>query len=349
MSLAHDAGRSVRAVWRDPWGIPSPGISREGSRGTRSVAPPGGTELLRYVYAPRTPRLESPRPYFHPLRTLRGDLVSLYRPHDHIWHKGIAWSLPNVGTANFWGGPTYNRGHGYRQLPNDGTMRHDGFDLAAARDGVMRLDERLTWITEQGETWFHERRRIGATAWPEAGAWVLAFETTMRNVSGTVIRIGSPTTEGRENAGYGGLFWRGPRSFTSGRVVTPDGEGGDEYMGWRGPWLGFAGKHDGHGRASTLVFRDFPGNFSFPSQWFVRSGMFACLCPAPFFSEEFGIAEGSSVKLRYDVAIADGGLGIEACGRLAERMGAGDLLATPGGSWEAAPRADTPGAANDRA
>ena len=25
-----------------------------------------------------------------PVRTLRGDLVTLYRPHDHVWHKGIA-------------------------------------------------------------------------------------------------------------------------------------------------------------------------------------------------------------------------------------------------------------------
>jgi hypothetical protein len=39
-------------------------------------------------------------------------------------------------------------------------------------------------------------------------------------------------------AGYGGLFWRGPRSFT-GTVVTPGGTGGtggDELMGSRGAW-----------------------------------------------------------------------------------------------------------------
>jgi hypothetical protein len=318
MSLAHEDGRPVRVVWADPRGQ-------------------GSIELLQYVYLPCEPQLESPRPYFHPLRTLRGDLVSLYRPHDHPWHKGIAWSLPNVGPANFWGGVTYSRGHGYRQLPNDGAMRHDGFGLADLRDGVLRLDERLSWITEQGETWFHERRRISVTVWPEDGAWGLAFETTMRNVSGAHIQIGSPTTEGRENAGYGGLFWRGPRSFTSGRVVTPEGEGGDEYMGWRGPWLGFAGRHDGNGRSATVVFRDSPGNFSFPSQWFVRSEMFACICPAPFFSAEYGMADGSSLTLRYDVAIADGDRGIEACGRLAERMAADDLLANARGSWGPSP------------
>ena len=61
-------------------------------------------ELFTYVYAATDPQLESPRPYIHPLRTLDGDLVSIYRPHDHVWHKGITWSLPHFGHENFWGG-----------------------------------------------------------------------------------------------------------------------------------------------------------------------------------------------------------------------------------------------------
>jgi hypothetical protein len=155
----------------------------------------------------------------------------------------------------------------------------------------------------------------------------------MRNVSGAAISLGSPTTEGRDNAGYGGLFWRGPRSFTGGRVVTPDGEGGDEYMGWSGPWMAFAGRHDDRGGASTVLFRDGPGNFSYPSQWFVRSTPYACLCPAPFFSQEHIMADGDSLILRYDVAIADGDLAAAACGALAGLMGASDVLGEPGELW----------------
>ena len=71
-----------------------------------------GRDLLTYVYAPDDVQLESPRPYFHPITTLGGDLVSLFRPHDHVWHKGIAWSLPVVGDENFWGGPTFVRDAG---------------------------------------------------------------------------------------------------------------------------------------------------------------------------------------------------------------------------------------------
>ena len=285
------------------------------------------TELFRYTFAPDDPPLESPRPFFHPVRTLGGDAVTIYRPHDHVWHKGIALSLPNLGTENFWGGPTFKDG-GYVQLNNDGAMRHDAFDLAAAKAGAVRLDERLTWITEAGQTPVTERRRVAAIAWPDDGAWVLAFETTLTNVSGEPIAIGSPTTQGRPNAGYGGLFWRGPRSFTGGLVVLPDATGGDELMGSRAPWLAFTGRHDGHGRASTLVFRDARENFSFPSQWFVRSTPFAAVCPAPFFDAEYAFEAGASLTLRYDIAVADGALDAAACARLIGRAAADDPLST---------------------
>ncbi len=291
-----------------------------------------GTELASYVYQPHEPQLESPRPYFHPVRTLAGDLVSLYRPHDHVWHKGIAWSLPNVGPENFWGGVTYRRGDGYLQLPNNGRMRHERF-LAVPDNGppgVLRVAEELSWLTERGGTWLTETRRLAVRVWPGYRAWVLAFGTTLRNVSGAGIVIGSPTTEGRENAGYGGLFWRGPRSFTGGAVLAPGGAGGDEYMGWRGPWLGFTGRHDGHGRASTLLFTDCPGNLGYPGQWFVRSTPFACLCPAPFFAAEHTLAAGATLALRYGVAVADGALTAGACQDLAARMDPAALLGEPG-------------------
>lgn len=277
----------------------------------------GGGELLRYVYIPTDAQLESPRPYFHPLRTLDGDVVSLYRPHDHVWHKGIALSLPNVGPANFWGGVTYVRDRGYVQLPNNGAMLHRGFDVLDRQDHMVRATHRLDWLTENGETWFEEVRSFDVTVHPADSAWVLGFATTFTNVSTADIAIGSPTTEGRDNAGYGGLFWRGPRSFTGGTVYSPTGVGGDEFMGQRFPWMALAGRHDEHDRSSTVLFVDAPDNFDHPVQWFVRSTPFACLCPAPFFAKETVLAPGASVSLRYAVVIATGDRGMEGTAQLA--------------------------------
>ena len=71
---------------------------------------------------------------------------------------------------------------------------------------------------------------------------MLLFETAMTNVSGATLDIGSPTTKGRENAGYGGLFWRGPRAFTGGTILWPGHAGGEEARGTRAEWMGFTGR-----------------------------------------------------------------------------------------------------------
>jgi hypothetical protein len=253
-----------------------------------------GVVLCRYVYRPPEPAVESPRPYFHPVRTLTGDLVSIYRPHDHVWHKGISWSLPHVGPQNFWGGPTFVRDKGYVQLDNNGRQAHRALTVSGTA-----VWQELDWLASDGALWFQEERHLH---WSVVdGGWVLEFTTAMKNVTDAVIPIGSPTTAGRPDAGYGGLMWRGPRSFTDGEVLLPTGTGGDELMGSRAPWLAYRGRHDGHGRTSTLVFVA-----EEPVMWFVRATPFACVCPAPFFAAEVPVGPGETLRLSYAVAVADG-------------------------------------------
>ncbi|MEZ0447057.1 PmoA family protein [Cellulomonas sp. ICMP 17802] len=267
----------------------------------------GGTTLARYVYVPTDVQLESPRPYLHPVRTRGGDLVTAFRPHDHVWHKGIAWSLPVVGEHNFWGGPTYVHGEGYVQLENDGSMDHVALTSLAVADRRVDLAHTLAWHTQAGAHVIDEQRSLAFVVPADCDdAWVLTFETTMTNVSSADLTIGSPTTRGRENAGYGGLFWRGPRSFTGGTLLAPDFAGGEEVRGSRGPWMGFVGRHDETGGSSTVVMVDDPDNPSHPPQWFARTELFGCLNPAPFFSTEVPFAPGDSLRFRYAMVVADG-------------------------------------------
>ncbi|MEQ7126699.1 PmoA family protein [Actinopolymorpha sp. B11F2] len=264
----------------------------------------GDVELCRYVYHSDVAQVESPRPYLHPLRTLDGKLVSLYRPHDHVWHKGISLALPNVGPENFWGGPTFVRDKGYVGLPNNGAQAHQGFDTVDVDGGIARVDERLTWITQSGEIWLTELRQLRFSVLADTDAWVLSFTTALTNCRGESIGFGSPTTEGRPNAGYAGLFWRGPRSFNKGTVLSSDGPGGPAMMGERARWLAYVGRHDEIDATSTVVFRDENGNVSHPTKWFVRDDPYACVCPAPFFDEVHDLADGATMTLRYTVVVA---------------------------------------------
>ena len=264
----------------------------------------GDGELFTYVYKATDAQLESPRPYFHPIRTLTGDLVSVFRPHDHIWHKGITWSLPHFGHENFWGGPTFSKDNGYQQLDNNGSMDHDRIDALDVSDDEVRFAHHLFWHTQGGKHVVDETRTI-TTRLTDDG-WVLVFETAMTNVSGETIQIGSPTTAGRPNAGYGGLFWRGPRAFTNGTILAPQGKGRDELRGQRAPWMGFTARQDETDTASTIIVADATDNVRHPPEWFVRSEDFAAVCPAPFFSDELPFTAGETLRLRYAVLVADG-------------------------------------------
>ena len=61
--------------------------------------------------------------------------------------------------------------------------------------------------------------------------------------------------------------------------------------GWSG-WASPDGTTDSGG-TSTLVIVDDATNPQHPPQWFARSEEFACLCPAPFFSEELRVRGGA--------------------------------------------------------
>jgi hypothetical protein len=260
-----------------------------------------GRLLYRYMVNPAIAPEECPSPYFHPVCTLAGDEITLYRPWDHVWHKGLAMSLTQVSGQNFWGGATYVRDKGYTWLPNIGRVVHVDWE----GDGKERLD----WITAAGERWFEERREIRVGVINEAeGYWRLDLQFALKNVSGKTLRIGSPTTQGRPMAGYGGLFWRGPRSFLGEKIFAAGGLEGPGIMGQSAAWLAYTGTHDVTANKSTIVFYDQSTNPRYPTKWFVRNDPYACLSCSFMFDEEYELPNGHELRLNYRILIANGEL-----------------------------------------
>ncbi|WP_433557069.1 PmoA family protein [Pseudonocardia xinjiangensis] len=266
----------------------------------------GDVEIASYVYGHDLPTFEAPKPYLYPMRTLSGALVAAYRPHDHRWHKGLQMTWSHVSGQNFWGGNTYVHGQGYVALDNVGTMRHDSFDIIDLTGDELTLRESLTWVASTGESWVAETRTLrfhGVDA--GRGTWLLDFGTELRNIRGEALELGSPTTHGRPNAGYTGFFWRGPRGFTGGEIITAGGGGGPETMGTtESPWLAYTGKNDDvDGGATVLVLAGSTTHGTLT--WFVRNDPFPAVNPSPAFDKEITLADGDSLALQHRVAVAD--------------------------------------------
>jgi hypothetical protein len=267
----------------------------------------GEVTLFRYVYESEADQMESPMPYFHPICTLGGNEVTIFRPHDHRWHKGLVMTASNLSGQNFWGGPTYVRNEGYRQLENNGSVKHQRWeDMRCGAEGVS-LKEQLQWITHDGETWISEERhiRVGDVNLDE-GFWALELHFRLRNISNQSLTFGSPTTQGRPMAGYGGLFWRGPRSFLHGTILAEGSLEGPEVMGKVSRWLAYIGYHDGNDGISTILVSDHPQNVRYPNKWFVRNDPYGCISCAFTFDEEYDLDPGRELPLRYRIVFADG-------------------------------------------
>lgn len=258
------------------------------------------------------------------MRTLADNVVTDYRPNDHRWHKGLQMTASHLSGQNLWGGNTYVHGQDYVPLPERvGSMAHIGFDEVSAEAGHAVVAERLSWRHNDGTHWADELRRVelhdveharsgsGATDAGPGGSWTLTWSSAITNRRTEPLLFGSPTTHGREAAGYTGLFWRGPRAFRGGRILGPDGEG-PGLMGTQAPWLAYSGEHDGADGHATLIFRHAPENDhtgaggTHPAHWFVRDEPFAAVAPSFAFHEELELAPGDTLSRRYRVTVADG-------------------------------------------
>lgn len=276
---------------------------------TDAVITAAGVEIARYAFDPGGADSEGPKPYLHPVRALDGAIMSAFRPWDHRWHKGLQMTWTAVSGQNFWGGPTYVHPGGYTRLNNVGRMRHDRFTSTADGDEVLLVEE-LTWITQAGDDWFSETRTHRFHGLDTArGLWQLDFSTTLRNISDRELELGSPTTEGRPNAGYTGFAIRMPRAWTGGRVLTADADSAptegdaathpDALMGAQTAWLALSGDHDEVDGSGTVIVFAGHSTGAPPIKWFVRSEPFPIISPSASFDQPIVLAPGDEVSLSH--------------------------------------------------
>lgn len=228
---------------------------------------------------------DAPRPFAHPVTSLGGTVVTESGPDDHPHHVGFSMAVADVDGVSYWGGRTYVAGQGSTMLDNHGVQRVTETEVDA---GVLR--QSLDWTGCDGTTQLRESRSTVVEAFALPGSDVGSGRSALRvavssvlQTTGSTVTIGSPATNGREGAGYGGWFWRLPAD--AGRsVLSAEGPGESTAHGSRAAWVAFVLDADGSAdpetgdaaesaptparRPTTVLFRQ-PAANAFP--WFVRA------------------------------------------------------------------------------
>lgn len=288
----------------------------------------GELPLFRYVASPQVPASECPKPYFHPIRNLQGDVITNFRPNDHPWHQGLSMTMTRVNETNFWGGVTYRKEDGYQMRNNVGSQNHIAW-LERSQDTTQaRLKESLIWRNESGVDYFSEIRGIEATVFPDIQCWHLKLSFEFENISGKTLRLGTyESEEGLTGSHYTGLFLRLSRDYFGcgeneplGTYLADEQRGVAAIHGTPADWMACVGRHDNSDSVTTLICCDHAENPHYPTRWFYRPGMPSLAMPF-VGSSAISLSAGERLRLRYDLIVADGALmadevrlRIQACG-----------------------------------
>lgn len=252
--------------------------------------------------------------FIHPLRTLEGDVLTVDRPWDHVWHRGLYFAWKLIDGVNYWG-------EGLEGPGPWGRMRPVSFEAAIDANGGAQIQQTLLWETAaEGRLDLTESRRleIGA-AGGLPGSYRIDW-TSRFKAERDLLLDRTPNDAARPWGGYAGLSFRPARALHAGgaRVFNSEGaQSAERLRGGRARWAAFFGPVDGREgggpdrRAGAAIF-DHPSNLRHPTPFYAWDDpVFGFLQAAPLFHEPWPLQAGDEIRLRYGVVVASAELSSE--------------------------------------
>ena len=138
-----------------------------------------------------------------------------------------------------------------------------------------------------------------------AGAWVLELGFTLSIPAAAdfdTVALGSPGSNGREAGGYGGFFWRLPRTDEL-TVRTPDAAGEADVHGTVADWLAVS-LRTGDDSATIVVMPTDPVTAA--DRWFVRCSGYPGFGSSLAWDQPVEVARSRPVRRGFRAVIADG-------------------------------------------
>lgn len=243
--------------------------------------------LWCYVYGGK------PKPFFHPLRTPSGFCVSLFEPSDHVWHRGLWFTIKFVNGENFW---EESGEFGTQNVALAPTVSHqsDG-SIAFSHDSIWQRPQNAGRVLS-------ETRRIVYRPLDET-FYALDWEITLTALANVTL---DRTPFNGNWGGYSGLTLRGNRNWLQTQITLDDGQNYDRPLGVAARWGDLSGLFDGgqDQRGGVAIF-DHPANVRQPSPWYGTTGAGHYFNAAFLFHQPMDLAAGETLRLRYRVLIHD--------------------------------------------
>jgi hypothetical protein len=267
-----------------------------------------GVAVAEYRARADVPAVDTPKPYFHPLRSPAGVEVTGFAPEDHTWHHGLAFAFPRVGPHNLWGGGTYvDPELFYQNLDDQGSIEHVAWGTVAALGDDALIAHDVRWQGHAGEHLIDETRewRLRGTG----DAVVVDLATVLRNATNGPLALATPAQRGRPDGGYGGLWLRLGEDFSAPGLFGEHGEITESGASSR--TLVVHGL-TGSGERVTLGLSFLPAGSPGDETWLYRFEPFSAIGWAVSYVDGLEIPVGGELAFHHRLAILDGHADVDA-------------------------------------
>jgi hypothetical protein len=241
------------------------------------------------------------RPCLHPLVTPAGHTVTAFEPADHLWHRGVWFTIKFVNGVNFWeeNGPAVGR-QVTAAVPS--VARDDAGRLVIAHE--------LRWTSDSTGDVLRETRQLGVhqmAAADRSPLLVVEWRSDLLALQDLLLDRTPYTTWG----GYGGFTFRGAEGMRDLRAILPDGASETAVVAHAADWVVIEGTTAGGARVSVGLGghdsnpRSRPG----PEAWYGKAVPEYVFMNASFlFHAARHVARGETLSFRYVCVVGDGAL-----------------------------------------
>ena len=243
-------------------------------------------------------RKEEGKPYFHPLCTLSGELITDLRPKDHVWHRGLWFSWKYINEVNYWEEDRRtHKSQGTTELVSTNVVTNDDFSAKF----TMKLS-----YHPPGEAEILAEERVILVSAPDAAGvyridWTSKFTATAdAELSRTPIR---GEKGGKGWGGYAGFSLRMAKAvrgctFSSDQIPPPGAT--KKIHGSKANWFAMELPK---GKSGGVVMLNAPANLSTTCWYFFPSMPF--MSPAVIWEKPHKMAKGDTLTLKYRMLVFD--------------------------------------------
>jgi len=271
--------------------LPSHAHAFDWRKTEHSLALLSGTQVVWQIVADPA----QGKPYFHPLATPGGTVLTDSRPTDHPWHRGLWFSWKYINGLNYW---EEDRRTGRSEAATDLVESK----LQPHPDGSGELEFSIQYHPWNAPSVLNEKRQITISA-PTNGGYELSWTSEFTAVANVTLDRtplqGEPG--GKAFGGYAGLSMRlNPATRTWTFTNSAGATGTKALHGNSAPWVKFSA---GSNAPAAAIFDD-SRNARYPSAWYTNQEM-PYFSPAFLYSKPLGLAAGEKLVLHYRIVVTD--------------------------------------------